>query len=176
MKQKIKFLALFAVLFTLDSCAFLFNDKETQLSISSNPPGANVIIDGKNYGRTPANIKILPKNYTATLIKEGHGSAKLDLQVWQAIRSKKGEGGRCLADALGAMLVAPAFSFMSVYCRDFKQAEYFVDIPYQGPIGANRYDNNNEISATNPAYQQYYQPNYGQPKGTPQQTDSYQGF
>lgn len=121
--------ALIALLTSASSCAYIFNDKEVDVSINSNPPGADVYIEGRNYGKTPVTIHIEPKSYVATVTKEGYGSAQIQLEWWQAIRDKKGEGGRCLADALGTMLVLPGFSFASVYCREFKQKEYFVNIP-----------------------------------------------
>lgn len=150
----------------------MFNGKETEVAISSNPPGAQIIIDGRNYGETPAIVRIIPKNYMVTLIKEGHGTAKFNLEAWQAMRAKSGEGGRCLADAIGSVLILPAFSYWSIYCRDFKQQEYFIDIPYQGPIGGNRY--NGPSQSMNPAYQQYYQ----QPSSqySPQRPDPYRGY
>jgi len=119
------------------SCAYFFNDKEVDVSINSNPSGADIFIEGKNYGKTPATIHIIPKSYNVSLVKEGHGSTQFQMEWWQAIREKEGEGGRCLADALGTMLVLPAFSFASVYCREFKQKEYFVDIPYLGAASKN---------------------------------------
>ncbi len=115
----------------LASCAFMFNEKTVDVSFASNPQGADIIIDGRNYGKTPATIKLEPKNYVAILNKEGYGSTQVALESWQAIRTKKGDGGRCLADAMGTILVLPVFSYWSVYCRDFKQPEYFVNIPRQ---------------------------------------------
>lgn len=139
MKIFIKILAALAILSLLDSCAFLFNGKNVEVAINSNPQGADVIIEGRSYGRTPAVINIEPKNYIATLTKEGYGSTQIKLETWQAVRSSKnGDGGRCVADAVGSLLVLPAFSFMSVYCRDFKQSEYFAEIPRSASAGGNR--------------------------------------
>ncbi len=113
------------------SCAWIWNSKTVDVSINSNPQGADIFIEGRNYGRTPATINIEPKNYSVTLTKEGYGSAQLELESWVAIRNKKGDGGRCLADALGSMLVIPMYSFYwSGGCLDFKQASYSVNIPY----------------------------------------------
>lgn len=123
---------LIASLLMSSSCAYLFNSKTVDVGISSNPAGADIFIDGKNYGKTPMTLNIEPKNYSVVLTKEGYGSTKLNLEAWQAIRDKKGDGGRCLADALGTMLVLPLFSFWSVYCREFKQPNYSVNIPYAG--------------------------------------------
>lgn len=126
---KLAKLSLVASLLFSTSCAFLLNKKEVDLSLSSNPPGADIIIEGRNYGKTPKIIHIIPKNYDVELRIAGYGSSKLKLQTWQAIRSDKAEGGRCLADALGTMLVLPIFSYYSVYCRDFKVKDHLITIP-----------------------------------------------
>ena len=128
---------LLSLLALSSSCAYFGNAKTVDVSIASNPSGADVFIEGRNYGKTPLTLNIEPKGYVVTVTKEGHGSAIVNLEAWQAIRegaSNKGDGGRCIADVIGTMLVIPYFSYQSVYCRDFKQKEYFVNIPY---IGAN---------------------------------------
>ena len=52
------------------SCAMLFNDKTVDVSINSNPTGADIFIDGKSYGKTPANLKLEPKNQMVVIIVE----------------------------------------------------------------------------------------------------------
>ncbi len=116
--------ALVAVLSFASSCAMMFNDNQGEVSINSSPTGANIFIEGKNYGQTPATIKIEAKNQTAVITKDGYGSAQLQLEVWVAAKNKK-----CLADAMGSMLVVPYYSFMfSGKCNEFKEKEYFVNI------------------------------------------------
>ena len=113
-----------AVLSSASSCAMMFNDNQSEVSINSNPTGANIFIEGKNYGQTPAKIKLEAKNQTAVLTKEGFGSAHLQLETWAAIKN-----GKCLADALGTIFVVPGYSFMySGKCSEFKEKEYFVNI------------------------------------------------
>ena len=159
-----KNISLVITLCLLSSCAFLFNGKNVDVTINSNPAGADIMIDGKNYGRTPATISIEPKNYTVVLTKEGYGSTQLKLESWQAIRRKEGEGSRCLADAVGSMLVLPVFSYWSVYCRDFKEAEYSANIPYLGSAIAQPQRNNVMQQPQAGQYQNYYQPyNYNTP-------------
>lgn len=156
MKQIIKIIGLFFILSSISSCAYLFNKKNVEVTIDSNPQGADIFIEGRSYGRTPATISLEPKNTEVSLVKSGYGSAKMQLEVWQAIRRAEGEGGRCLADAIGTMIVIPAFSFMSVYCRDFKEPRYSVNIPYQGPIGGgSSYNNGYEDSGINQRYNAY---------------------
>ena len=106
MKSFKKFIILALIPFVA-SCAMSFNEKNVDVTINSNPQGADIIIEGTNYGKTPKTINIEPKNYTVSLVKEGYGSAQIQLESWVAIRNKKGEGKRCLADAVGTMLVVP---------------------------------------------------------------------
>lgn len=171
MRLVLKNIFLIGALCFLSSCAFFLNNKNVDVAINSNPSGADIVIDGKNYGKTPATINLEPKNYTAILTKEGYGSAQLKLETWQALRRKDGEGGRCLADALGAMLIAPMFSYWSVYCRDFKESEYSVNIPYLGSASPSQFQYNapppqQQAPQTQfqGQYQNYYQPyNYNAP-------------
>ncbi len=110
------------------SCAMIFNEKTVDVSIGSTPAGADIFIDGRNYGKTPATINIEPKNYTAILTKEGYGSAQLQLEAWSALRN-----GKCVADALGAIFIIPYYSaFWSGKCDEFKQKEYHAIIPRLG--------------------------------------------
>ncbi|MBU6339727.1 MAG: PEGA domain-containing protein [Rickettsiales bacterium] len=115
------------------SCAMMFNEKNVDVTISSNPSGADIFIEGINYGKTPKTINIEPKNYVVTVSKEGYGTSQIQLESWVAVRNKKGDGGRCIADALGTILVVPYYSFYwSGKCKDFKQSEYIINIPYTG--------------------------------------------
>ena len=173
-----KIIAAAATLLILDSCAMLFNDKNVEVKINSNPQGADVIIDGRSYGRTPAVVSIEPKNYVATLTKEGYGSTQIKLETWQAVRAKSGEGGRCIADMLGTILVLPYFSLQSVYCRDFKQPEYFAEIPYSSVVGGGRRENQNGYGE-NGAPQinsPYGNGGYGSGQQMPQQNNPYRGY
>jgi hypothetical protein len=119
-------LTLAILLGTASSCAMIFNEKTVDVAIGSNPPGADIFIEGRNYGKTPATIKIEPKKYNVILTKEGYGSTRLDLDYWVTLRN-----GNCVADVIGAMLIIPYYSFYwSGYCNDFKQKENFVTIPH----------------------------------------------
>ncbi|HLD77007.1 MAG TPA: PEGA domain-containing protein, partial [Rickettsiales bacterium] len=117
-----------------------------------NPVGADIMIDGIYYGKTPATLKIEPRDYTAILNKEGYGVAQIKLESWQATRSKKDEGGRCLVDAFGSVLILPLISVFSVYCRDFKKQRYSVIIPYMGPVGSAVSDNFSVINSAKLPY------------------------
>ncbi len=114
------------------SCALMMNDKNDQISINSEPSGADIFIEGRSYGKTPATITVEAKNSTAVLTKEGYGSAQLDLKVFAAMKN-----GACSADALGFMLIVPLYSVMwSGKCYQFKERQYFVTIPHTGNPGS----------------------------------------
>ncbi|MDA0902449.1 MAG: PEGA domain-containing protein, partial [Proteobacteria bacterium] len=126
-----------AAMLVISSCSFL-NDKEVSVPITSNPPGADLYINGKYYGQTPKIVKLDPskdKQYTATVSKRGYGRSNLDLESWYSVRG--GRGGdtfRCVMDALGTMLVIPAFGFYSTHCRDFKLKRYVIDMQSDGSV------------------------------------------
>lgn len=136
-----KNLFLASLLFLVSSCAMIFNDKEVDVFIDSNPQGANVFIDGKNYGKTPLNLRIEPKNYTLTLTKDGYGSTQLQMEKYTALRN-----GKCLADAMGTMFVIPYYSYYwSGYCDDFKEKRYFGAIQPQGKNYGSMNNNNSSM-------------------------------
>jgi hypothetical protein len=130
--EKIMILRSFVLLVFLFSfsCAFA-NQKTVKLPISSNPPGAELYIDGGYYGRTPVVIDIEPsRNYNATLTKAGYSKANILLETWYSIREKRGGADmtRCGLDAMGAMLIIPIFTLYSSRCRDFKEESYYADL------------------------------------------------
>jgi hypothetical protein len=159
----------------MSSCAF-FNDKDIYVPIKSRPSGANVYIDGKYFGDTPTRIKLDPsKNHRATLVKKGYGTSSVDLETWYSVRGGRGaDNARCALDALGVMLIIPAFSFYSVRCRDFKKREYIVDIGHNDFRKPDS-DMNLEVMeegvyrknyrTTNPNNNSLYQDNYIQDNG-----------
>jgi len=130
-----KLLQTFSLLVLLSmssSCALMMNDKNDQISISSEPSGADIFIEGRSYGKTPATITAEAKNSTVVLTKEGYGTAQLDLKVFATMKN-----GACSADALGAMLIVPLYSVLwSGKCYQFKERQYFVNIPRTGNAGS----------------------------------------
>jgi hypothetical protein len=71
-----KYFFIFAYIITLavlfSSCATLIGPKTNTLSLSSNPPNANVYINGANLGTTPLKLDLIPnKTYTIEYKKEG---------------------------------------------------------------------------------------------------------
>lgn len=124
---------LFALLNLISSCAF-FNGKTVDLAINSNPPGADVFIEGRNYGRTPTVINVEPRKYIVTLTKEGFGSAVFNTETWGTIRTDvngntTADGNRCLLDTVSVLFF---FNVFTEKCADFKQKEYFINIPRVG--------------------------------------------
>jgi hypothetical protein len=129
MKNTLKLLPVLA-LFIVNSCSFS-NKSTVTVPINSNPTGAIVMIDGKNYGQTPAFVELTPnKNYKTTISKRGYGSANINMDTQYSMRGGKGgDGGRCMAD-VGAF-VLPYFIvllFAPEKCGSFKQDDYFVDL------------------------------------------------
>jgi hypothetical protein len=112
------------------SCSLL-NNKTVTVPVSSSPPGANLYINDQFYGTTPTVVNLVPKGtYRATLVKEGYGSTKINMETWASVRGGRcGDTFRCVMDAMGTMLVLPAIGFLSVNCRDFKMENYMVTIP-----------------------------------------------
>ncbi len=131
-------LSLLALLAASSSCALMMNDKNDQLSINSSPSGAEIFIEGKSYGQTPATINVEAKNSTVVLTKEGYGSTQFNVEAWATMKN-----GACSADALGSMLVVPLYSLLwSGKCSEFKEKQYSVTIPRTGTPSTNRGYNN----------------------------------
>ena len=134
----LRLVTLVSLLSAASSCAF-FNEKKVDLAVNSNPAGADIFIEGRSYGVTPTVINIEPKKYVVTLTKEGYGSAVFNTDVWGAVRSDvNGEttpdGKRCLFDALSVVFF---FNIFSERCYDFKQKEYFINIPRTSAVIGN---------------------------------------
>jgi len=154
MKNNFKQLAIIAIFF-LANCSMAMNEKTTDLTILSNPPGAQIYIDGDYYGVTPKTLNIEPKKSTmqGMVIDKNQNQQSFEIETWYAVREGK-EGKNCLLDSMGMMLVLPAFSFFSSYCRDFKQKEYFFETA-QNSGKQNFYSPNNQQNNQNNYYDQY---------------------
>lgn len=135
MKIKLRVIALLALIGFASSCSF-FNGKTVDVAINSTPPGADVFIEGKNYGRTPLTLNIAPKPYNAVLVKEGYGSANLNMEIWWGtIRTKidgerTADGTRCFLDMM--TLIFSFNMYNADRCGDFKEKNYNVVIPKSG--------------------------------------------
>lgn len=56
--KRIKYIAILSLIILNTSCATLFTGTRQNVSIDSNPQGADIIIDGQKMGVTPAKIKV----------------------------------------------------------------------------------------------------------------------
>lgn len=66
--------------FLLTSCASIINGPDQQITILSNPAGAEIHIDGVEAGKTPATLRVLrAKDHTVCLYKEGYHMATAEL-------------------------------------------------------------------------------------------------
>jgi len=52
-------------------CATAFKAKTTQVSVTSNTPGATVIVDGKPAGVTPLNVELSNKDDSVITVQAG---------------------------------------------------------------------------------------------------------
>jgi len=159
LKKLAKVICAFFVVFSMNSCAMLFNKKELDIQIDSYPSGADVIINGRSYGRTPTILRLEPKPYEVNLIKEGHGSAKLNLKTMAKVREGD-DGRRCLADAVSVIFF---FDIFTSYCADFESNFYNVNIPASNSFmrGPNSFAPGNQYQQQqNNQYQQNYYNNY----------------
>ncbi len=50
--------ALYLLIFGVTGCASMYGDNTRQVSVNSEPEGANVYINGKNYGTTPTTVTL----------------------------------------------------------------------------------------------------------------------
>lgn len=71
-----------ALLFLSTSCATVFTGTRSTVTITSQPPGANIRIDGIDKGVTPATFKAKRKlsAQTVTLTKKGYQPRTFDFQ------------------------------------------------------------------------------------------------
>ena len=59
----------------------IFEPDWAEITLNSHPPGADILIDGKNHGRTPTEIVLLSGNHQILLEKKQYLTAVLDLAV-----------------------------------------------------------------------------------------------
>ena len=140
MKLKFRLIAVLALSFLASSCAF-FNGKTVDVAINSTPPGADVFIEGKNYGRTPLTLNIEPKPYNLVLVKDGYGSTNVNMDIWWGtIRTnvegeRTADGTRCFLDMMS--LIFSFNMYNSTRCGDFKEKNYNIMIPRSNNFAGN---------------------------------------
>lgn len=147
MKFVIRFFAITAMIFS-SSCAMMMNDKLDKVTIESSPPGADIFIEGRNYGQTPKTLNIIPKEYNITVRKAGYGSAQIQTSYWAAAKNSN-----CVADTMGAIFLVPIYSFYySGYCNEFKEKSYSVVIPRNEAPQSNNRGRNGDYNSRNRGY------------------------
>lgn len=125
-----------ALLFAVSACSFA-NKSTVIVPINSNPPGAEVRIDGKYFGQTPVFAELNPgKNHKATVSKSGYNSANINLESWYSLRNGDGDDGkRCMSDVvLMGIPYMIVLMFAPEKCAEFKQSDYFVDLTGGKPM------------------------------------------
>jgi len=118
-------------LITLSSCA-LFNSKTAQLAINSNPSNARIMVDGRNYGYTPAVLNLEPIEHNIEIVKNGYINQKFTTPVWWLavptdVNGKtNANGNRCFLDAMS--LIFMPIGLFTGDCADFKQKQYNINL------------------------------------------------
>jgi len=78
--KKISVLFMIALLLIYSGCATIFSGGKEDISLSSEPSGAKVLINGQNEGVTPITLAFKKgKEYTIEFVKEGYNSKTLRL-------------------------------------------------------------------------------------------------
>lgn len=138
-----KIVLLTSLLFSASSCAF-FNDKTVDLGVNSIPSGADIVIDGKNYGKTPAVLQLEPRKYNIALTKEGYGSTSFSPEIWWGtIRTDingntTSDGTRCFLDMFSILFSFNAYN--ASRCGDFKEKQHTITIPNTASTGSRGYN------------------------------------
>ena len=98
MFKSIKLIVWALALFTLTSCGALFNSSPKQIPVNSDPPGAEIYVDGFPMGSTPTTLSLKKnKDYRVEIRKEGFKTQ------YYTINSKV-SGGFVILDILGGII------------------------------------------------------------------------
>lgn len=91
-------LAAFAVAVLASGCAALFNNKQTNVQMNSNPVGAEVLVNGNRVGTTPMSVQLSNKdNHTVTFRMAGRNDVS-------CILNRKVEAGWIILDVLSGLI------------------------------------------------------------------------
>lgn len=83
---------------SLSACGALFNGGPANVTVNSNPPGAEVWVDGTNRGVTPATLQLSKKeSHTVTLRRAGYQETTVTI-------NRKVSGTYVILDVLGGLL------------------------------------------------------------------------
>jgi hypothetical protein len=71
-KKLLSLVSMIALVMLLTACATIFKGDTQTVGMSSQPEGAEVLIDGVSYGRTPTSVQLkVNKSYTVTMRYDG---------------------------------------------------------------------------------------------------------
>jgi hypothetical protein len=119
------FLALsIATVFFFQCCATLIPKSSETIPVTSHPPGAKIIIDGKEIGHTPLNLKLRRnKNHVIRIEKQGYKPYEIRItkNVSTGLVIISLLGGAISGACLGAFI-----GFVSKYYSDFSVFSIFV--------------------------------------------------
>lgn len=78
--KKIGVLFLIVTFFVYSGCATIFSGSKDEISLSSEPTNAKVLVNGQNEGKTPITLTLKKgKEYSIEFVKEGFESKTLRL-------------------------------------------------------------------------------------------------
>lgn len=126
------------------SCSPMFNSKTVPVQIISHPNGADITIEGNNYGKTPATVQLEPsRDYKVLLTGNGYSKEFMIKRGRSGDTDKRpsAEVARCMADA--ASVVLAVYTALSVYCANFEQSQYVETLQYNGMYSSNDSYNRN---------------------------------
>ena len=139
-----KKLYLVSLILFLSSCA-IFNSKKREILIESTPNGADIIIDNKKYGITPALINVKLKKQNVILRKSDVGESSFLLEIDKNktpafVNGKPTFGGIVCTDvslhfdpildliALAIKSIDLSIAHFTNQCADFKTKKYNITI------------------------------------------------
>ncbi len=73
MKKSLILVSIVALVMVISGCATLFGSSSEDVSMTSNPPSADVYVNGNYMGKTPLTLSLAKdKDYTVQFRKEGY--------------------------------------------------------------------------------------------------------
>lgn len=116
-------------------------ENTVQITFTSYPDGADVIIYGQNRGKTPLTLDLVPDGYYKGVIaKKGYANREFTLTRNNGYRIGH-RNGWCTADAIGYFLILPLFSASSDYCATLTPNVIFVTLDEGNRVNVKIHDN-----------------------------------
>ncbi len=108
---KITLALLVTSVFLFQSCATIMHGSSQKITITSNPSGAKIILDGEIMGITPLNLHLKKKKHLLRIEKEGYNP--LEIKIKREGTSKNGltvAGDFIAGGALGYLIFSMFYS------------------------------------------------------------------